>query len=417
MPYAFDRGTAKHSRGRQMTGAIVSMFRRSRWWVLAALGCAAAASQTCLARDATAPPGGTIAYAMYSLHWATYHTKDKKQECPDGFNDGPREQFKALFPNDGQKRSLLETQLRREVDVWFATTAPDKFAFHYAAGPTALGMNLDGKIGPNDFTSPDGEKGVDNQLYRVLGCINGFEDGGNNDYFDDLYFPKYQFDRIVIVLTGVESLINSPRVEVTVARGLDPLLTDATGKQFIAGGTQRIDFHSGASFIRHLHGRISAGVLTTEPEDVALPWASFGVPTYEFLRAARFRLNLTPKSASGMLGGYTDVETFYVQTIKNHSTHDSSYGQLSQPSLYKALKHVADAYPDPNSGENTAVSSALLTKLVQVFVMPEAQSKLITFEPAHYLTPYKGTPFPRPPAEEAREAGVPLAIAKAGDSH
>jgi len=346
------------------------------------------------------------------VHGATYHTKDKKQECPDGFNDGPREQYKALFPDGGQQRSLLETQLRREVDVWFATAAPDKFAFRYAAGPTALGMNLDGKTGASDFTSPDGEKGIDNQLYRVLGCINGFLDGGNNDYFDDLYFPKYQFDRTVILLSGVGSLVNSPHVQVTIARGLDPLLTDATGKQFIPGGTQRIDFRSGASIIRHLHGQIIDGVLTTEPEDVAFLWSSFGVPTYEYLHAARFRLKLTPKSASGMLGGYTDIETFYVQTIKNHSTHDSSYGQLSQPSLYKALRQVADAYRDAATGDNTAVSSALLTSFVQVFVMPEAQSKLITFQAKHYLTPYKGTPFARPPAEEAREPGVPISIAK-----
>jgi hypothetical protein len=395
-----------------MTRAIASMFTKG-CAALAALGLGLGVTHDCVAQDATAPAGGTIAYAMYSIHWATYHTRDKKQECPEGFNDGPREQYKALFPNDGRQRTLLETQLRREVDIWFATAAPDKFSFRYATGPTALGMNLDGKIGPNDFTSPDGEKGIDNQLYRVLGCINGFLDGGNNDYFDDLYFPKYQFDRIVILISGVDSLVNSPHVEVTIARGLDPLLTDATGKQFIPGGTQRIDFLAGARFIRHLHGKISDGVLTTEPEDIAYPWSSFGVPTYEFVRAARFRLKLTPRGATGMLGGYTDVETFYVQTIKNHSTHDSSYGQLSQPSLYKALRHVADAYPDQSTGENTAVSSALLTTFVQVFVMPEAQSKLITFEPKHYLTPYKGTAFPRPAAEEAREAGVPISIAKA----
>ena len=29
------------------------------------------------------------------------------------------------------------------------------------------GFNLDGKIKPNDFVSPDGEKGIDNQLYRA----------------------------------------------------------------------------------------------------------------------------------------------------------------------------------------------------------------------------------------------------------
>jgi hypothetical protein len=81
-----------------------------------------------------------------------------------------------------------------------------------------------------------------------------------------------------------------------------------------------------------------------------------------------------------------------------------------------ACSHVADAYPDSNTGQNTAVSSALLTKFVQVFILPDAQSKLVTFEPKHYLAPYKGTPFPRPPAEEARETGVPVSIAKAASN-
>jgi hypothetical protein len=89
---------------------------------------------------------------------------------------------------------------------------------------------------------------------------------------------------------------------------------------------------------------------------------------------------------------------------------------IESPSLYKALQHVADAYPDRNSGENTAVSSALLTKFVQVFVIPEAQSKLISFEPKHHLAPYKGTPFPRPAAKEPREPGVAVSVAKAASN-
>ncbi|HYS45012.1 MAG TPA: hypothetical protein VEM35_01160, partial [Rhizomicrobium sp.] len=32
------------------------------------------------------------------------------------------------------------------------------------------GFNLDGKVKANDFVSPDGEKGIDNNLYRAWGC-------------------------------------------------------------------------------------------------------------------------------------------------------------------------------------------------------------------------------------------------------
>ena len=39
-------------------------------------------------------------------YWAVYENKDSKVDCPDGMNDGPREQFKKLFPNDGKKRTV-----------------------------------------------------------------------------------------------------------------------------------------------------------------------------------------------------------------------------------------------------------------------------------------------------------------------
>src|SRR5438874_12153269 len=63
----------------------------------------------------------TIGYVLTNKAWAVYQTPDGKTECPKGLNDGPREQFTKLFPNDGKKRTLLETQLAREADVWFTT--------------------------------------------------------------------------------------------------------------------------------------------------------------------------------------------------------------------------------------------------------------------------------------------------------
>ena len=37
-------------------------------------------------------------------------------------------------------------------------------------GKISDGFNLDGKIKANDFVSPDGERGIDNALYRAWGC-------------------------------------------------------------------------------------------------------------------------------------------------------------------------------------------------------------------------------------------------------
>jgi hypothetical protein len=82
----------------------------------------------------------------------------------------------------------------------------------------------------------------------------------------------------------------------------------------------------------------------------------------------RLQLTLTQDSASGVLAGYADVETWYKQLIRNDSTHHLSNGQISGISLYKALRKFADAYPNPESGENTAISTSLDVKLTQVFI-------------------------------------------------
>jgi hypothetical protein len=56
---------------------------------------------------------------------------------------------------------------------------------------------------------------------------------------------------------------------------------------------------------------------------------------------------------------------------RSWSTHHSSYGGLSQPSLYPVLRRLADGYPE-KTGAMTAISSALTVTMVQVFIEHEA---------------------------------------------
>jgi len=231
--------------------------------VLAALAFAAMPSEAAEAAS-SAPHGGKIAYALVSLHWATYQTADGKSECPGGYNEGPREQFKKLFPDDGTTRTLADTELRREIEGWFPTPAPDGFAFNEASGPTALGMNLDGKVDGKDFRSPDGQEGTDNQLYRALGCINSYRGPqGANDFFDNEEIGKDDYNRLILEVSGIDSLTDSRNVTVTIYRGRDPLLADAGGTSYLPGGTQRIDLRWGSRFVQRFRGKIEGGVLTT----------------------------------------------------------------------------------------------------------------------------------------------------------
>ncbi len=334
-----------------------------------AFACAASADETAVLRN------GTIGYVLTDYHWAVYQTKDTKDECPNGMNDGPREQFKILFPNDDKPRTLGETQLARESAVWHPDLSPEPYAFKEATGKYAIGMNLDGKVGPNDFSSPDGTvKGVDNQLYRALGCVTSYRGpDGAIHYFGNKFMQQYDYDRVLLELTNVESLTNDNDVTVTTYRGSDGLLTDATGNGFMPGGTQRADHRWGKDFIIRFKGKIVDGVLTADGADLYIPASStFEDVSVHRIRDARFQLKVTQDGAEGLVGGYVDVETFYRQLVQSWSTHHQSYGQLSSPSLYRALHKLADTYPDKD-GHNTAISGAMDLKFTQVFIRHPAQ--------------------------------------------
>ena len=317
-----------------------------------------------------------IGYVMTDLFWSVYQTSDAKQECPRGFNDGPREQFEQLYPYH-EGLTVEETQLKQEIETWHPSTEPDGFEFLEVEGEFSWGLNLDGEVGPNDFVHPDGSPGIDNEVYRAVGCVIGFRGPDGVEFiFQNKAIVDERYNRMMVELTEVDNLENDDSVTVTVYRGMDRLLTDATGSRVMPGGTQRVDRRWGQNLIRQVEARIVDSVLITEPiGDLIIPWQNLSVPSIQLFRDARFELDLSAEGAIGLLAGYADVDTWYYQLIRNDSTHHLSNGQISGISLYKALRRLADAYPDPETGENTAISTALDIKMKQVFIVDESARK------------------------------------------
>ena len=317
-----------------------------------------------------------IGYVMTDLFWSVYQTSDAKQECPRGFNDGPREQFEQLYPYH-EGLTVEETQLKQEIETWHPSTEPDGFEFLEVEGEFSWGLNLDGEVGPNDFVHPDGSPGIDNEVYRAVGCVIGFRGPDGVEFiFQNKAIVDERYNRMMVELTEVDDLENDDSVTVTVYRGMDRLLTDATGSRVMPGGTQRVDRRWGQNLIRQVEARIVDSVLITEPiGDLIIPWQNLSVPSIQLFRDARFELDLSAEGATGLLAGYADVNTWYYQLIRNDSTHHLSNGQISGISLYKAMRRLADAYPDPETGENTAISTALDIKMKQVFIVDESARK------------------------------------------
>ena len=340
-----------------------------------AIGIGGAAAETASSDLPSVVRDGRIGYVVTHRYWAVHQTPEGKVECPVGYNDGPREQFKQLFPEDGVKRTLVDTQIMREARQWFPDTSEEPFTFKDAGGKVSFGMDLDGKVKDSDFVSPDGAKGIDNQLYRAIGCISNYRaPEGTVYHFENEFMRRYNSNRFMIELSGVDSLVNDDDVTVKSYRGLDALITDATGAAFIPGGTQRIDARFGREIMSTFKGKIVDGVLTTDGAPLIVPAsATFGTSTQHHFKQARFQLKLTPERAEGVIAGYVDVEAFNNHLNTSWSTHHQSYGQLSAPSLYRALRRLADGYPDSKTGQMTAISSAMSVKMVQVYMVHPPQ--------------------------------------------
>ena len=310
----------------------------------------------------------SIGYVLTSEEYAVYSTPEKK-ECPEGLNEGPREQYDALFPKDGKVRTTVETELASEAAIWFPDVKPNNFPYKFAGGKTAPGLNLDGKVGPNDFTSPDGEAGIDNEYYRVIGCVVGLRAGAYYYYLTNNHATKYNYQRQVIEITNVDSLVNDDDVTVTKWRALDKKMTDAAGTEYLPYGSQRIDPRWGKEFYARTHGKIVDGVLTTEPFDVYWPHdSSFGNFSLFQIKGSVLKAKLTPEEATGVWGGYLDINSWYRQMISSSSTHTLTASSIASQSMYQAAVKLADAYPDPKTGKNTAISSARIVKFKQVYL-------------------------------------------------
>jgi hypothetical protein len=82
--------------------------------------------------------------------------------------------------------------------------------------------------------------------------------------------------------------------------------------------------------------------------------------------------------------------------LRNGSAHYRSYGRSSGPSIYKAMRRLADARPDPGTGANRAISSALAAKFTRVRVLPFSETEQAAIAAATPGIPYRGMPAPRP---------------------
>ena len=140
----------------------------------------------------------------------------------------------------------------------------------------APGFDLDGDDGsaapPNgirqhrNFVSLDGRRGIDNQLFTVEGCVEGFRRRG----FLPMIFNEGRAvgrPTAILEVSGIDDPRNDDQVTVTVLYSEDELRR-SPAKTVLPDFTYRISRNPAfAQDFTQLRGRIVDGVLTTEPAE------------------------------------------------------------------------------------------------------------------------------------------------------
>jgi len=341
-----------------------------------------------LAACAPAPKApAKLAFVVEAWRTAVYQT-EYMEECPDGIAIGNDEiWFDSLSPAEKDKWTTGGTQqvldlprrpqsyLRgpQQEDVCWSPTAVVDPPMRVVRGRYSYGMNLDGttdgsptpkSCAHGKFTDPDGKVAVDNQLYRLMGCVYGYRDKGYLEHHANRERQDESQGIILIDVDGVDDARNDPAVQVRFFLSATPLYFDTAGHIVPFSTYETVRGRFGDT----VKGRIVEGVLETDPADVTLPVYGNDAAADMVFRDFRIRMEIAQDGtrAKGLWAGYQTVESFwdYIQKVQ----HNVPVGQYSCPAMYVAAHDLADGYPDPKTGECTALSSAFEFEAAAAFI-------------------------------------------------
>ncbi len=332
-------------------------------------------------------PHSRLGFVLVSMRTAMFETK-YMQECRDGMAIGNDEiwwkslsrQDRDRLTNSGEKepaarRAMATRRGPHQEDVCWKPELVADPPMRIVTGSTAYGLNLDSETEGNatertckhqNFQSPDGEQGVDNQMYRLLGCVYGWRANGYVEGVADGERHDSSKGVWMIDITPLDRNESSQRVQVTFSRAVDSMPKSATGT-ILPFASYRVD--QTQHFNATVEGTLTNGILTTKPVDIRLPFYGNRVSTEMYIRDMRLRLTIDPNSgaASGLLTGYHDLENWWDYIRKMGYLIDTA--QFSCPAMYQAATDLADGFPDPATGKCTALSVAYQIKLVSGFVV------------------------------------------------
>lgn len=348
----------------------------------------------------TAPSGiasaepETLGFVVTKWNTAMHETRFM-DECPAGPTPGNWEIWESMITPE-ERRSYPEaliTQVRHVnyrgpngEDVCAEPTSVKDPPLKTVEGKYSYGIDLDGNTDGQatpktcthkNFAGLNGQTGIDNQMYRLMGCVEAWRSYGHIENNANAHRLSSGLGMILMEVTGVDDLVNDDSVTVSFYRGIGAFTLDSKGEA-LPFASYEIDHENGAPrYGDTVSGKIVDGVLKTDADDVNIP--HFG--NYQYIRQlikdmqVDMELPSASGKTSGMVYGYYGVEQFY-SYVRGLLTSFPNRHKYACPPIYVAAHELADGHPDPESGECTTLSSAFKFNAVRAFINHPEPEKL-----------------------------------------
>jgi hypothetical protein len=396
---------ARNTNAALTIGAMVAAAVGSVSFSVAALAAEAAAN---------AFPGGKAGFVVSHFAYALARDASESGACPEGMTSGYKN-FGDVFVGKPELQRQPDEVEDKYIQRVFRQSMSDPNAKNLCLNPElgkpdpnwrsvksadlqVDGIDLDGQdsrargkparntCAHDDFRGTHGERGIDNQFYRLVGCSKSFQSTGQSNTFEiEMYTGSWG---ILLTLSGVDSTQNDPDVEVGLYANADPLQLSPT-REALPNSTYAVD--QDPRYQAKAHGRIVNGVLSTDPVDVRLHWVVNSIRLDRPLQDARLRMSFTPDGGlEGILAGYTNLEDLYDFQYGFRNGKDgagkpaplqlrqiSSIGQAAVLNhtcngAYFEMKQLADGHRDPATGQCTSISMQYRLKVIPAFVVNTA---------------------------------------------
>ena len=270
-------------------------------------------------------------------------------------------------------RALSYRGWKKGIETYVNPFAAEDTGQPEVTGQISDGLDLDSDAATG-FTSPDGRRGVDNNLYKAWGCDAPWRGNGNatldlraNDKMLDGMFT------IAVRVSGNQSPMHDDHAVVEIGYSPDRIIRDARS-QVARDYSYRL-LHT-TQYTR-LKATVRDGVVETEQvAELHMPrmaWIYDQVGD-AFFRQGKLRLILKPDgSMTGIVAGYRDWRDVYNQNTFAQSGGEQGVREHEDAiALYYALKRNADGMKDPATGRYLGISTAYRITATPAFVVDPA---------------------------------------------